>query len=104
MTDPVGECETEAGSGSRGRRRILPSVPGGCHMRLHRFAVLAVVFSAVAASARAQTPGQTATQTQQDEYTEYALLAPDTASFKILYDVTSTTSGAKTVFNPIRKG
>src|SRR5207302_7928221 len=44
------------------------------------------------------------TQTQQDEYTEYALLAPDTASFKILYDVTSTTSGATTYFNPIRKG
>jgi hypothetical protein len=43
-------------------------------------------------------------QTQQDEYTEYSLLAPDTASFKILYDVTSTTSGATTYFNPIRKG
>lgn len=43
-------------------------------------------------------------QTQQDEYTEYALLAPETASFKILYDVTSTTPGATTFFNPIRKG
>jgi hypothetical protein len=43
-------------------------------------------------------------QTQQDEYTEYTLLAPDTASFKILYEVTSTTPGATTYFNPIRKG
>src|SRR5438034_3288368 len=43
-------------------------------------------------------------QTQQDEYTEYSLLAPDSASFKILYDVTSTTVGATTYFNPIRKG
>src|SRR5437763_424636 len=43
-------------------------------------------------------------QTQQDEYTEYALLAPETASFKILYDVSSTTVGATTFFNPIRKG
>jgi hypothetical protein len=43
-------------------------------------------------------------QTQQDEYTEYALLAPETASFKILYDVSSTTTGATTFFNPIRKG
>jgi len=43
-------------------------------------------------------------QTQQDEYTEYALLAPETASFKIVYDVSSTTAGATTFFNPIRKG
>jgi len=43
-------------------------------------------------------------QTQQDEYTEYSLLAPETASFKIVYEVTSTTSGATTYFNPIRKG
>src|SRR5205814_4588717 len=60
-----------------------------------KMAVVAVVLSA---HLFAQT------QTQQDEYSEYALLAPDTASFKILYDVTSTTSGATTYFNPIRKG
>src|SRR5439155_13947372 len=50
------------------------------------------------------TPLAAQRQIQQDEYTEYALLAPETASFKILYDVTSTTSGATTFFNPIRKG
>ena len=43
-------------------------------------------------------------QTQQDDYSQYELLAPETASFKILYDVSSTTSGATSYFNPIRKG
>lgn len=43
-------------------------------------------------------------QTSQDEYTVYELLAPDTASFKIDYEVTATTPGATTFFNPIRKG
>jgi hypothetical protein len=40
----------------------------------------------------------------EDEYTRYELLAPDTASFKIVYDVTAVTPGAKYFFNPIRKG
>jgi len=43
-------------------------------------------------------------QTEQDEYTQYELLAPDTASFKITYEVTATTPGARLFFNPIRKG
>ncbi|HVD91592.1 MAG TPA: hypothetical protein VNC21_04900 [Vicinamibacterales bacterium] len=40
----------------------------------------------------------------EDEYTRYELLAPDTASFRITYDVTAVTPGAKFFFNPIRKG
>jgi len=40
----------------------------------------------------------------EDDYTRYELLAPDTASFKIVYDVTAVTPGAKYFFNPIRKG
>lgn len=43
-------------------------------------------------------------QTEQDEYTRYELLAPETASFKITYEVTATTPGAKSFWNPIRKG
>jgi hypothetical protein len=43
-------------------------------------------------------------QTSQDEYTLYELLAPETASFKIDYEVTATTPGAMSFFNPIRKG
>jgi hypothetical protein len=46
----------------------------------------------------------TAKQTESDEYTRYELLAPDTASFKILYEVTATTAGTQVYFNPIRKG
>jgi hypothetical protein len=34
----------------------------------------------------------------------YELLAPQTASFKIYYEVTATTAGAKVFYNPIRKG
>jgi hypothetical protein len=43
-------------------------------------------------------------QTEADEYTRYELLAPDTASFKIFYEVSATAPGAKVFFNPIRKG
>ena len=44
------------------------------------------------------------TQTEADEYTRYELLAPDTSSFEIYYEVTATTAGAKYFYNPIRKG
>ena len=40
----------------------------------------------------------------EDEYTRYDLLAPDTSSFKITYDVTASSPGATFFFNPIRKG
>src|SRR5262250_2341453 len=43
-------------------------------------------------------------QTETDEYTRYELLAPESASFKIYYEVTATTAGAKYFYNPIRKG
>ena len=45
-----------------------------------------------------------ATQTETDEYTSYELLAPESASFAIRYEVTATTPGATVYFNPIRKG
>jgi hypothetical protein len=43
-------------------------------------------------------------QTETDEYTRYELLAPESASFRIRYEVTATTAGAKYYYNPIRKG
>jgi hypothetical protein len=49
-------------------------------------------------------PSATGAQTETDEYTRYELLAPETASFKIYYEVTATTAGAKFFYNPIRKG
>jgi len=44
------------------------------------------------------------TQTETDEYTRYELLAPGSGRFKITYDVTAATAGAKYYYNPIRKG
>jgi hypothetical protein len=49
-------------------------------------------------------PSATGSQTETDEYTRYELLAPETGSFKIYYEVTATTAGAKFFYNPIRKG
>jgi hypothetical protein len=49
-------------------------------------------------------PSATGEQTETDEYTRYELLAPETGSFKIYYELTATTAGAKFLYNPIRKG
>jgi hypothetical protein len=43
-------------------------------------------------------------QTEADEYTLYELLAPESASFRISYEVTATTAAARFFYNPIRKG
>jgi predicted amidohydrolase YtcJ len=43
-------------------------------------------------------------QSEADEYTRYELLAPESSSFAIHYEVTATTAGAKYFFNPIREG
>ena len=59
--------------------------------------LLLLVLSLASASSFAQNRSE-------DEYTRYELLAPDTASFRITYDVTAVTPGAKFFFNPIRKG
>lgn len=67
----------------------------------------ASLLGAAKASAQQQdsnSPASSAGQTETDEYTRYELLAPDTASFKIYYEVTATTAGAKVFYNPIRKG
>ncbi|HZJ67937.1 MAG TPA: hypothetical protein VFD36_30745 [Kofleriaceae bacterium] len=68
-----------------------PGAPGGLALA-----------APVAPAAPARTDG--VRQTEQDEYTQYELLAPDTASFKITYEVTATASGATMFWNPIRKG
>src|SRR5690349_2603072 len=75
--------------------------------------LLIALLAAAPAAAQAQAPQAQPTQpqpesgprqTQQDEYTRYELLAPDTASFAIIYEVSATTPGATSWFNPIRKG
>ncbi|MEO8335031.1 MAG: hypothetical protein ABI664_08665 [bacterium] len=49
----------------------------------------------------AQSPPR---QTESDAYTRYELLAPGSAKFRIIYEVTASTAGATHYFNPIRKG
>ena len=44
------------------------------------------------------------TQSETDEYTRYELLAPNSGKFRITYEVTVATAGARTFYNPIRKG
>src|SRR5688572_24125826 len=43
-------------------------------------------------------------QSESDAYTRYELLAPGSAKFRIIYEVTAGTPGAVYYFNPIRKG
>lgn len=43
-------------------------------------------------------------QTDDDHYTRYELLAPGSAKFRIIYEVSATTAGATKYFNPIRRG
>src|ERR1700688_415472 len=66
---------------------------------------LLVVLAAMGTTTFGQmAPASAALQSQTDEYTRYELLAPESASFAIHYEVTATTAGAKYYFNPIRKG
>jgi len=79
---------------------------------------LAVLFAALVWSCASQRPAASpqpaggsssaASPPQQpveaDEYTRYELLAPESASFHILYEVTAISPGATFFFNPIRKG
>jgi hypothetical protein len=66
-----------------------------------RSVVLGVSLTAVVATGAA---GQSPRQTESDAYTRYELLAPGSAKFRIIYEVTATTAGATYYFNPIRKG
>ena len=63
-------------------------------------AALAVALGTVPAAAQPATPPQT----QEDDYTRYELLGPDTAQFRIVYEVTATRAGAPFFFNAIRRG
>lgn len=62
--------------------------------------VIAMVVLSIVSSLAQTTPRQT----QEDDYTRYELLAPDTAQFRIYYEVTATTAGARFFYNTIRPG
>jgi hypothetical protein len=49
-------------------------------------------------------PAASVAQSETDAYTRYELLAPDSGRFRITYEVTATTAGARNFYNPIRKG
>ncbi|HXR97253.1 MAG TPA: hypothetical protein VN709_05365 [Terriglobales bacterium] len=68
---------------------------------MRKISILISLLLAVAAVAAGQ---QAPRQTEADAYTRYELLAPDSASFKIYYEITATTAGAKYYYNPIRAG
>jgi hypothetical protein len=70
-------------------------------MMARALAVLATLAAWGLLAAAADAP---VVQTEDDEYTRYELLAPETASFRITYEVTATAAGATWFFNPIRKG
>lgn len=65
--------------------------------------VAAIAIASGARHAAAQT-SPPAAQTEADAYTRYELLAPGSARFRIIYEVTATTPDATYYFNPIRKG
>ena len=70
---------------------------------MKRLALVTAAITALllAAPAWTQSPFR---QTQADDYTRYELLAPGTAQFRIIYEVTATTPGATVFYNVIRKG
>jgi hypothetical protein len=97
----------------------MRSIAGICWFGMVAGALSAGVTSAVAddpvvpywitpAAAAANAPAPAApaarAQTEADEYTRYDLLQPDSSQFRISFEVTATTAGATSYFNPIRKG
>lgn len=49
-------------------------------------------------------PAQEFRQTQTDSYTRYEMLSPESQSFRIIYDVSATTTGSTRYFNTLRAG
>lgn len=49
-------------------------------------------------------PAQEFRQTQTDSYTRYEMLSPKSQSFRIIYDVSATTTGSTRYFNTLRAG
>ena len=70
---------------------------------MRRLGALLVSAAVLAAGWSAQAQGQRQPQ-EANGYTRYELLAPGSAKFRILYDITAIRPGATAFFNPIRKG
>ncbi len=65
-----------------------------------RSALLVTILATIPVASNAQS----FRQTQTDSYTRYELLDPASQSFRIIYDVSATTPGARYYFNGIRRG
>lgn len=68
-------------------------------MTTHLFSKLTILICLIGLSYTIQ-----AQQTQTDSYTQYELLDPDSQSFRIIYDVSGTTTNAKYYWNTLRRG
>jgi hypothetical protein len=66
--------------------------------------LIGAILLAFASRAFAQPPSPIVERHEGDDYTRYELLAPESARFKITYEVTATKPGARYYFNVIRKG
>ena len=78
-----------------------------CRLGVTAAGAALVAFAPIAASAAGarQAPRSPILERHEgDDYTRYELLAPDSAQFRILYEVTATRPGARLFFNVIRKG
>ncbi len=90
---------------SGGKRRAVSSGDAGTRsQRLARPADLLRISAAALLAAAVAGPLAAAPQTEAGAYTRYELLLPATHSFRIVYEITATTPGATTYFNPIRPG
>jgi hypothetical protein len=67
-------------------------------------ALIVAVAGAVALLAGFGAEAQRRQPQEADGYTRYELLAPGSAKFRIIYDITAVRPGATAFFNPIRKG
>ena len=66
-----------------------------------RISMTVLTFAATLAVVSAQSPAPQ--QFTQDEYAEYWLLAPESGSFKTVYEVAVTTPGATTFLDSLLK-
>lgn len=71
-------------------------------MRPFSIVVMPALAAALAQGAHAQSAPPR--QTSADDYTRYELLAPGSAKFRILYEVTATAPGATHYCNSVRSG
>jgi hypothetical protein len=76
---------------------------GRCRQPI-RVSVFGGILLAFASGAAAQPPSPIVERHEGDDYTRYELLSPGSAQFRIRYEVTATSPGARYFFNVIRKG